>query len=116
MNNSKLPTKNEFYDNLRDEHIGDEIYESAKSVWNMFGWKNLGEYSDLYLKTDILLLCDVFEQFRDLCPNVYKLDAAQYHTLPSLLFDCMLRMTKVELELLTDVDIKLFLKTVFEEV
>ena len=81
MNNSKLPTKNEFYDNLQDEHISDE---RAKSVWNMFGCKNLGEYFDLYLKTDMLLLCDVFEQFRDLCLNVYNLDAAQYHTLPSL--------------------------------
>ena len=70
----------------------------------MLGCKNLWEYSDLYLKTHILLLCDVFEQFRDLCLNVYKLDAAQYHTLiPSLSFDCMLRMTKVKLELLTDV-------------
>jgi hypothetical protein len=110
MNNPKLPTKNEFYDNLRDEHISDESYERAKSVWNMFGCKNLGEYSDLYLKTDILLLCDVFEQFRDLCLNVYKLDAAQYHTLPSLSFDCMLRMTKVELELLTDVETLNFFK------
>ena len=48
MNNSKLPTKNEFYNNLRDKHISDESYERAKSVWNMFGCKNLGEYSDLY--------------------------------------------------------------------
>ena len=105
MNNQNLPTKNQFYDQLREEHISDECYDRAQEVWRVFKCKNLGEYSDLYLKSDVLLLCDVFEQFRDTCLKVYKLDPAQYYTLPSLSFDCMLRMTKVELELLTDIDI-----------
>lgn len=105
MNNSNLPTKNDFYDSLREEHISDECYDRAKEVWRLFACKNLGEYSDLYLKSDVLLLTDVFEQFRDTCLKVYKLDPAQYFTLPGLSFDCMLRMTKVELELLTDIDI-----------
>ena len=104
MNNLNLPTKDEFYDQLRDEHISHECYERAKEVWRLFKCKNLGDYSDTYLKSDVLLLCDVFEQFRDTCLKVYKLDPAQYYTLPSLSFDCMLRMTKVELELLTDID------------
>ena len=56
MNNPELPTKNEFYDNLRDEHISDESYERAKIVWNMFGCKNLGEYSDLYLKRYFVII------------------------------------------------------------
>ena len=104
MKDPNIPTKNQFYDNLREEHISDACYDRAKKVWHLFDCKNLGDYSDLYLKSDVLLLCDVFEQFRDTCLNVYKLDPAQYYTLPSLSFDCMLRMTKVELELLTDID------------
>ncbi|MGH9021455.1 MAG: hypothetical protein ACRDV0_10690 [Acidimicrobiales bacterium] len=110
MNNPTLPTKNQFYDHLREEHISDESYERAKDVWRLFDCKNLGDYADLYLKSDVLLLTDVFEQFRDTCLKVYKLDPAHYYTLPSLSFDCMLRMSKVELELLTDIDMIHFFK------
>lgn len=110
MKNPTLPTKNQFYDSLSEEHISDEAYERAKNVWHSFQCKNLGEYSDIYLKSDVLLLCDVFEQFRDMCLNTYKLDPAQYYTLPGLSFDCMLRMTQVELQLLTEIDMICFFK------
>ena len=110
MKQPNLPSKEQFYDQLRDEHINDESYERATNVWRIFKCKNLGDYSDLYLKSDVLLLTDVFEQFRDTCLRVYKLDPAQYYTLPSLSLDCMLRMTKVELELLTDIDMVHFFK------
>ncbi|MGH9701657.1 MAG: DNA polymerase, partial [Candidatus Acidiferrales bacterium] len=110
MNNPTLPTKNEFYDDLSEEHISDESYERAKKVWHLFGCKNLGEYSDLYLKSDVMLLSDVFEKFRDTCLENYKLDPCQYYTLPSFSFDCMLRVTKVNLELLTDIDTIHFFK------
>lgn len=110
MDNSSLPTKNDFYDSLNDEHISNSDYARAERVWQVFNCKNLGQYSDIYLKSDTLLLCDVFENFRNQALAAYQLDPAHYYTLPSFSFDCMLRMTKVDLELLTDVDMIHFFK------
>ncbi|XP_022160911.1 uncharacterized protein LOC111027017 [Myzus persicae] len=69
-----LPRKEDFYSTLTEEHIDDEEYEHAVTVWNHFKCKTLGEYSDLYLKIDVLLLADVFENFRDMCISTYNLD------------------------------------------
>lgn len=99
-----LPTKDEFFDILKGCNISDEDYLRAHNIWKLFKCKNLGDYSDIYLKSDVLLLADIFENFRTICLNTYKLDPAQYFTAPSLSFDAMLRYTDVELELLTDVD------------
>lgn len=110
LNNQNLPSKQEFYDNLNESHISDEDYERAKDVWKLFECQNLGEYSDLYLKSDVLLLSDVFENFREICLEKYKLDPAQYYTAPGLSWDAMLKLTGVELELLTDIDMIHFFK------
>ena len=108
--NEQLPTKEDFFSILNNEHISDEDYNHALDVWKTFSLKNMGEYHDLYLTSDILLLADVFENFRKTCLEYYKLDPCHYFTSPGLAWDAMLNMTKIKLELLTDVDMYLFIE------
>ena len=108
--NEKLPSKEEFYSILNDEHITDDQYKHAQTVWDTFSLKNMGEYHDLYLKSDILLLADVFENFRKTCLQYYKLDPCHYFTSPGLSWDAMLKMTKMQLQLMTDIDMFQFIE------
>ena len=108
--NEKLPSKEDFYSILNDEHITDDQYKHAQNVWNTFNLKNMGEYHDLYLKSDILLLADVFENFRKTCLQYYKLDPCHYFTSPGLSWDAMLKMTDIKLELMTDIDMFQFIE------
>ena len=108
--NSQLPSKEDFYSILNDKHIKNEEYEHAKNVWNTFNLKNMGEYHDLYLKSDILLLVDVFENFRNTCFEYYKRDPCHYFTSPGLSWDAMLKMTDIKLELITDIDMFQFIE------
>ena len=87
----KLPPKEEFFSKLNDCDVSDEDYEHAKKVWKEFGIKNLGEYHDLYLKSDVLLLADVFEEFRRNSLENYSLDPAWYYTSPGLSWDVVLK-------------------------
>ena len=103
----KLPQKEKFYSKLNDCGISDEDYDHAQRIWKEFGMKNLGEYHDLYLKSDVLLLADVFEEFRNVCMENYSLDPAWYYTSPGLSWDALLKHSGVKLELLTDPDILL---------
>ena len=64
---TKLPPKEEFFSKLNDEHISQQDFEHAQNVWKTFKCKNMGDFHDLYLKTDVLLLADVFEEFRNVC-------------------------------------------------
>ena len=110
FNDTKLPEREEFYSQLTDEDISEDDYSHAKNVWNTFNLQNMGEYHDLYLKTDILLLTDVFENFRKTCLTYYKLDPLHYITSPGLAWDAMLKMTGINLELITDIDMQLFIE------
>jgi len=110
LEENALPPKDEFYSTLTESHIEDGEYEHAKKVWSHFKCETLGDYSDLYLKIDVLLLADVFENFRDICLTTYGLDPAFYYTAPGFSFDCMLKYTKMKLELLSDYDMLLMIE------
>ena len=103
----KLPPKEEFFSKLNDCEVSDEDYEHAQKVWKEFRIKNLGEYHDLYLKSDVLLLADVFEEFQRNSLENYSLDPAWYYTSPRLSWDALLKHSGVKFELLTDVDMLL---------
>ena len=107
---TRLPPKASFYSKLTGEHISDKDYAHARNVWDVFGCQSMGDYCDLYCRTDVLLLADVFETFRKTCMGQYSLDPAHYYTSPGLSWDALLKKTGVELELLTDYDQHLFIE------
>ena len=105
-----LPDKKGFYSKLDLEDITDKDYEHAQKVWKVFGIKNLGEYHDLYVQSDTLLLADVFENFRDKCIEIYELDPAHFLSAPRLAWQACLKKTRVNLELLADIDMLLMVE------
>ena len=103
-------SQDKFYSGLSNEGITDDDYLHAQQVWDTFNCATLGDYHDIYLETDVLLLADVFENFRKTAMATYGLDPAHYLTLPGYSWDCLLKLTNVELELLTDPDMYLFIE------
>ena len=110
FNQTELPNKDQFYSILNYQHITDDEYDHANKVWNTFMIKTMGEYHDLYLVSDVLLLTDVFENFRKTCLQYYKLDPCHYFTSSGLSWDAMLKMTNIKLELMTDIDMFQFIE------
>ena len=106
----ELPVKESFYSNLMMEDISDTDYKHANNVFKKFDIKNLGEYHDLYVRSDTLLLADVFENFRNACMKNYELDPAHFVSLPGLAWQACLKKTNVELELITDYDMLLMVE------
>ena len=98
------------YSSLNMTNVSEGDYEHAQRVWKEFRICNLGEYHDLYLHTDVILLANVFEAFRDTCLEHYKLDPAHFYTSPGLAWKACLRKTRVRLELLTNPDMLLILE------
>lgn len=115
VNNNKvfkkpLPSRDKFYNKLCQEELTVDDYDHVINVYQTMKCNNFGDYHDLYLKCDVLLLADVFENFRNLCINVYKLDPSNYMTSPSLSWDAMLMTTKIKLELISDYEILEFME------
>ena len=105
-----LPPKDDFYSSLSESSISDDDYAHAQRVWRAFRMDTLQQYHDLYLTTDVLLLADVFEEFRRMALDHYKLDPAHFMTAPGLSFQACLKMTGVRLELFTNIDQLLFVE------
>ncbi|CAH3183594.1 unnamed protein product [Porites lobata] len=110
LSETQLPPKEEFYSKLNDEDITEDDYQHAINVWNTFKCKSLRDYHNLYLKSDVLLLSDVFENFRKTCLKHYKLDPAHYYTSPGLAWDACLKETGQELQLLHDYDMLMMIE------
>ena len=110
FNETSLPSKESFYSNLNMEDIDDIDYRHGNDVFNKFKLNNLGDYHDLYVQSDTLLLADVFEHFRDICLKEYELDPAHFLSLPGLAWQACLKKTNVELELLTEYDMLLMVE------
>ena len=107
---TQLPKRDDFYSLLTNEEISESEYAHAQKVWETFGIENMGQYHDLYLKSDVLLLADIFQNFREINLTNSGLDPAHYVSSPGLSWDAMLKMTNVKLDLISDVDMQNFIE------
>ena len=110
FNETSLPRKKEFYSNFNMEDIDDIDYRYGNNVFNKFNLNNIGDYHDLYVQSNTLLLADAFENFRDMCLKEYELHPAHFALLPGLAWQACLKKTNIELELLTDYDMLLMVE------
>ena len=104
LNETALPPKEDFFNDLEQEDISESDYSHAQAVWNTFHMKTFQDYHDLYLETDVLLLVDVLENYREISRESYNLDPLWFLTAPALTFSAALRKTKATLAILTDID------------
>ena len=110
FNEKSLPSKEDSYSNLNMEDIDDIDFRHGNNVFKRFELENLGDYHDLYVQSDTLLLADVFENLRDMCLKEYELDPAYFLSLPGLAWQACLKKTNIELELLTDYNMLLMVE------
>ena len=107
---TSLPPAKHFYSKLNMSGVSKTDYEHACTVWADFGVRNLGEYHNLYLRTNVILLTNVFESFRHVCLDNYGLDPAHFYTAPGLAWKAWLKKTGIRLDLLLDPDMLLIFK------
>ena len=104
LDNKDLPEIKDFYSSLKLETISEEEYKQTKEIYNKLKFKNIKEYLDTYLKLDITLLTDIFENFRKGIWDKFGLDCSKYVSSPSLSKDCMLKFTKIKIEHIKDIE------------
>ena len=92
------------------EDVTDEDYTHAQKVFEESGLKNLGDYHDLYVRSNELLLAHVFENIRNKCIKIYELDPAHFLSAPGLAWQVCLKKTGIRLELLTNMDMLLMVE------
>ena len=107
LKENNLPRRKYWFSTLKQESISKKEYEHAHNVWNVYNCKTIKDYHNLYLKTDVLLLADAFEQFRDFFLKEHQIDPCYCFSAPGLTWQCGLKYTGIKLELLTDPDMLL---------
>ena len=110
LKDTKPPPQKAFYSKLTGKGINNYNYNHVLNVWKTWKMKTLKDYLELYNECDVLLLADIFENFRDVCLKNYGLDPVYYYTAPGLAWDAMLKMTKINLELLSNIDMLLMVE------
>ena len=95
---------------MKEEYISTKDYLRTNNVWSMLEMNTISDYHDLSLKTDVLLLADVFEKFISTCLEYHRLDPCHYFSSPGLSCDAILKMTKIKLELISNTDMDLFIE------
>ena len=110
LNEKRLPSKDHFFNKLTNKHILTEEYNHAQFMFKAFSCNTIKDYLKQYLKVDVLLLCDVFESFRERSLVFYGLDPAKYLTAPALSYDAMLRHTNIKFDLLDELDMYNFIE------
>ena len=112
LDETSLPPKDAFYSQLTGEGITDEDYQHAQTVWKEFNIETIEDYHKLYNLSDVPLLSVILEIFRSICMNHYGLDPAWYFSAPGLAWDATLKITKVQLQLLSDPDMLSMIESV----
>ena len=107
---NKLPDRCKFFSSLKYKCISEKDYLKANKIWNVFIMNTVGDYHDLYLETDVLLLANVFEKFINTSLDHYALDPCYYFSSSGLSWDAMHKMTGIELELIFNIDMHLFIE------
>ena len=104
FNGTSLREKEDFYSHLNMKDFADADYALLKKVCKDFEIRNLGQHHDLYIQSNTLLLAHVFENFINMCIEIYELNPAKFLSAPGLALQAALEKTKVKLELLTDIE------------
>lgn len=105
-----LPPRGGFFDQFQDEEISEKEYLRCEKIWKSFNCVKVSDYVKVCLVSSVLLLEDIFENFRNLCLDKYRLDPIHYLTIASIAWDTMLKYTKIELEILQDKNMINFIK------
>ena len=104
-----LPPIEAWYNSLTEEHLAPDAYEHAKKVWSFFQCSSMEDYMKIYLVSDVFILCEIFEIFRDIVQSNFDLDPAWFLGIPGLAFQSFLKMTGAEVELVHDPDLHDFI-------
>ena len=104
LNNKELPKIKDFYSSIKLETVSEEEYNKIKEIYDKLEFKNIKECLNAYLKSDIILLCDIFENFRKGIWNKFGLDCSKYISSPSLSKDCMLKFSGIKIEHIKDIE------------
>lgn len=109
LEDRKLPDREHWYNDLTGDAITNAEWDFVNKVWRTFKLKTFRQFHDLYMESDVMLLADVFERFRNDSLKNYGLDPAHFATAPGLSWHACLKMTKIRLDVVRDPDMNMFI-------